>query len=290
MPTIPPIPPEIARPVRAVYGSGNLYLRIGDELDAIVAGLHVTGLLATERPTTPGVPVLAFATYFQYAEGLADVQAADALRHRPEWKYALHLPVIAPVVPEDALCRFRQALWIDPVALREMEILVLRVEALARGVARPAGVREMLASICALNRLAWLYGAMDEALEMLAREHRERLGEMARPYWYTLYRAVAPEASNWANKDIAEALSLTIGADICYLLRRVADEGAVEPASQRELLALDKVWGEQFEKHDTGEIVLRPYCRFCAAGSPGKVTGTGYRSGLCAGGGEYGES
>lgn len=288
MPTIPPIPPEIARPVRAVFGSSNLYLQIGDQLDAIVAGLHVTGLLATERPTTPGVPVLAFAAFFQYAEGLADVQAADALRHRPEWKYALHLPVIAPVVPQDALCRFRQALWVDPVALREMEGLVLRVGALVHGVARQVGVREMLASICSLNRLVWLYGAMDEALEMLAREYPDRLGAMARPYWYTLYRAVAPQASRWANRDVAEALSLTIGADICYLLRQVTDEGDGELASRRELLALDRVWGEQFEKNDTGQIGLRPYCSFCAAGSPGKVTGC--LSGLCAGGGEYGEN
>lgn len=283
MQAIPPIPQEIARSAKAVYGSSNFYLRLGDQLDTILAGLHVTGLLAAERPGTPGVPVQALVTYFQYAEGLSDVQAVDALRHRPEWKYALHLPVIAPIMPESALCRYRQGLLIDPVALREIEVLTFRLQSLANRPTRQEDAREMLAAICSLNRLVWLYEAMDSALEMLAREQPARLGEMARPYWYTLYRAVAPEASNWANQDVSKALSLTIGADICYLLQRVAADGGGGLESRPELVALERLWSTQFEKNRTGQIGLRPYCSFCAAGSPGKVSG--FVPGLCAGGG-----
>lgn len=280
----PPIPQELARAVRAVYASSNFYVRVGDQLGAILAGLHVTDLLAVERPTTTEVPILALTTYFQYAEGLSDMQAVDALRHRQEWKYALHLPVIAPTVHENALCRYRQGLWIDPVAQRVMGLLVSRLQTLAPGMPRKPDLCEMLSSICSLNRLTWLYAAMDSALEMLARHHLEKLGEIARPYWYTLYRAAAPEAGSLANKETAAALSLRIGADIDYLLQRITADGSVELANQPELVALSTVWGEQFGQHDAGQMELRPFCSFCAARNP--ANDSGYIPDLGAGGGD----
>ena len=36
---------------------------------------------------------LALVTIFQFAEGLCDRQAADAVRARIDWKYALRLPL-----------------------------------------------------------------------------------------------------------------------------------------------------------------------------------------------------
>jgi transposase len=267
MPPIPAVPPEIARPVRAVFGSNNFYLRVGDQLEALLAELRTASLMAVERPLLPDVPVLALVTCFQYAEGLSDVQAADALRTRLEWRYALHLPVVTPVIAETAFCRYRQDLLVDPVALREMGALAQRLNQL--GFAQPL-VRvasELLPSICALNRLLWLYQAMERAVELLASRQPEWLGAIARPYWYTLYRAVESRAGNWANKTAAEAMSLTIGADICYLLETMASAGDIELAQRRELLALAKQWEEQFMVDAAGEIRLRPYCDFCSAGS-----------------------
>ncbi|MDT8305356.1 MAG: transposase [Anaerolineae bacterium] len=211
------------------------------------------------------VPVLALVTYFQYAEGLSDVQAADALRSRLEWKYALHLPVITPVVPETALCRYRQDLFVDPVALREIRKLVQRLAEVQNGQRGESDVLQMLSTICSLNRLVWLYQAMDEALAVLARREPAWLGEVARPYWYTLYRTIAPQAGDWAGKEVTDRLSLTIGADILYLLEKIEAVADSELSSQRAIAVLERMWGEQFERDDAGEIQLRSTCGFCSA-------------------------
>jgi transposase len=287
MQTIPSIPPEIVRSVRAVFGSSNFYLLVGDQLAAILAGLHVTGLLAAERPAALGVPVLALVTYFQFVEGLSDMQAADALRSRQEWKYALHLPVIAPVIPEADFCLYRQEVLVDPVALRELEALFFRLNRLDCRQPPLPEIPKILASICSLNRLLWLYEAMDSALKLLAGRHQEWLGEVARPYWYTLYRTVAPGAGSWAHQEVADGLSLTIGADICYLLRRIEAAAERDLAAQGEILALQKLWQEQFAPDESGRIGLRQRCAFCGAGSAGASVGE--VPGCTAGGGGYGE-
>lgn len=270
MPSIPAVPPEIARPVRAVFGSNNFYLRVGDQLETILDAVRTANLMTIDRPLMAEVPVLALVTFFQYAEGLSDVQAADAMRTRLEWKYALHLPVVMPVVPEAALCRYRQELLFDPVALREMEALAKRLSRLGHMQLTVPVKSQLLRSVCALNRLLWLYQAMERAVELLARRQPEWLGEIARPYWYTLYRAVEPRAGNGADKEVAEAMSLTIGADIRYLLETVETAGETELAQRPELLALAKRWEEQFEVDAAGEIRLRPYCGFCSASGHGQ--------------------
>jgi transposase len=258
-------------------------LLVGDQLETILSGLHVTGLLASERPISGEVPVLALVTCFQFIEGLSDMQAANALRTRQEWKYALHLPAIAPVVPEEAFCAYRQDLLVDPVARREMQVLTFRLNRLDGKQPPLPEVRQMLASICSLNRLLWLYQAMDNALNLLASRHAEWLGQVARPYWYTLYRAVAPDAGNWAQQEVADALCLSIGADICYLLQRISAAGDRDLADQTVITSLRRLWAEHFAPDETGRIGLSQRCASCGAGSPGKSFGV--VRGCTAGGG-----
>ena len=51
-------------------------------------------LVAAKPAEAPGR--LALATVLQYVEGLSDRQAADAVRGRIDWKYALGLSLIDP--------------------------------------------------------------------------------------------------------------------------------------------------------------------------------------------------
>src|SRR5437870_7467146 len=53
---------------------------------------------------------LALVTVMQFAEGLADAQAADAVRARIDWKYALALELTDPGFDSSVLCEFRQRL------------------------------------------------------------------------------------------------------------------------------------------------------------------------------------
>src|SRR5689334_6644102 len=90
------VPAETARIARAAFPKGNLYLKLRDEL-----GTVFTDDLFTEFFSERGCPAtsparLALVTLFQFAEGLPDRAAADAVRSRIDWKYALDLALDDP--------------------------------------------------------------------------------------------------------------------------------------------------------------------------------------------------
>ena len=85
--TIPDVPLEMVRVVRAVFPKGNISIHLRDTLGAI----SQDGLFADVYPGR-GQPAyapwrLALVTVFQCMENLTDRQAADAGRSRLDWKY-----------------------------------------------------------------------------------------------------------------------------------------------------------------------------------------------------------
>jgi transposase len=83
---IRPVPEETAHVARAAFPHGNPWLRLRDELGTIYTDETFAPLFATHgRPAE--VPWrLALVTVLQFAEGLSDRQAADAVRARLDWK------------------------------------------------------------------------------------------------------------------------------------------------------------------------------------------------------------
>jgi transposase len=82
------LPEETARVARAAFPKGNAYLRLSDALGPIYANPQFAGLFP--KVGQPGIAPaqLALVAIFQYAEGLSDAQAAEAVRGRLDWKYA----------------------------------------------------------------------------------------------------------------------------------------------------------------------------------------------------------
>ena len=87
-------------------------------------GQFVTLFLRRGQPAeAPGR--LALATVLQYVEGLSDRQAADAVRGRIDWKYALGLSLTDPGFDHTVLSEFRSRL-IDGGAERLLLDTLLR--------------------------------------------------------------------------------------------------------------------------------------------------------------------
>jgi transposase len=82
---IAPIPPETDRVARAAFPKGNRYLRVADALDSLFADEAFLALFPTHGQ--PALPPwrLALVTLLQFAEGLSDRQAANAVRRRIDW-------------------------------------------------------------------------------------------------------------------------------------------------------------------------------------------------------------
>ena len=100
--------PETTRQVaRAAFPKGNLYLRLRDELGTLYTDEDFAALYPSQgRPTLPAWP-LALVTVLQFLENLSDRQAAEAVRARIDWKYALGLDLTDAGFDFSALSEFR---------------------------------------------------------------------------------------------------------------------------------------------------------------------------------------
>ncbi|MFD8601439.1 IS1182 family transposase [Streptomyces globisporus] len=90
------VPEETARVARAAFPKGSLAMRIRDELGELFPDADFAGLYpARGKPAwSPGR--LALVSIMQFAEGVWDRQAADAVRGRLDGKYLLGLELVDP--------------------------------------------------------------------------------------------------------------------------------------------------------------------------------------------------
>src|SRR5512142_1293168 len=107
----PSIPASTIRAARALYGRGNLYLRLGDRLNHLIARLD-QGLFS-EQLVNNKTAMLAVLTIIQYVENLTDVEMTEAIQLRMDLRYALHLATPSPRFDPRSLCNFRSRILSD---------------------------------------------------------------------------------------------------------------------------------------------------------------------------------
>jgi transposase len=90
------IPAETARVARAAFPKGCLAMRARDELGALCTDEQFAELFAARGRPAWSPARLALVLVLQFVEGLTDRQAADAVRGRLDWKYALGLELCDP--------------------------------------------------------------------------------------------------------------------------------------------------------------------------------------------------
>lgn len=256
MSTMPPIPKEIARRAQAIFGSSNFYLRLGNKLETVLEPIR-SHLLLNETPGFEGpVPSLALVSFFQYMEGLCDTQAADALRTRIDWQYALHTPVRFPVLHPQGLCTYRNWLVNDAAAQQEFQALIDELAQLEppAGDATPVRTKQLLASICATNRVKWVYNATHDAVAALAGNWPLWLEQIALPHWYTFYRNQPASSLNHEEQDI-------MAQDAHYLLQMIQGAGKTELSNLPEVKALELVCRQQLVWSQTQPAQFLPACR-----------------------------
>ena len=107
---IAPVPEMTALIARAAFRKGNLYMRLRDELGTLYTDEDFANLFPSRGQ--PALPAwrLALVTVMQFLENLPDRQAADAVRARIDWKYALGLELTDPGFDYSVLSEFRDRL------------------------------------------------------------------------------------------------------------------------------------------------------------------------------------
>lgn len=105
---IAPIPEETARVARAAFTKGNTYMQMREVLGAIYGDEQFAPLFAARGYPAQAPWRLALVTVMPFAEGLSDRQAAEAVRARIDWKYALGLELTDPGFDFSVLSEFRR--------------------------------------------------------------------------------------------------------------------------------------------------------------------------------------
>lgn len=255
--TIPPIPKETVRAANAIFGHSNFYVQIGEHLEAILESIEPPCSSQKGGYARGEGIIWALITFFQFAEGLTDVQAVDAVRTRTDWKFALHVSLMPATFRENALCEFRQRVLLDPVCQDQFQQLIDRLgmftPPLHNGIQHPK-VMELISLVCSLNRLDRVQQAMNSGLEILAVRYPDWLRKTALPHWYGRYNHHASHGFDEATLPGGQRFSMEeIGADIHHLLEEIHRSDLCEISELYEVKALDRVWSQQFQALDQAQ-------------------------------------
>ena len=166
-----PIPEETQRVDRAAFPRGNRYMQVADRLGPIYQDMQFSTLFPSRGQPAEAPARLALATLLQFAEGLSDRQAADAVRSRMDWKYVLGLDLADPGFDHTVLSEFRARLVTGKAAhlLLDTLLTLARTQGLlkTRGRQRTDSTH-VLAAIRVLNRLERVGETLRAALNSLA--------------------------------------------------------------------------------------------------------------------------
>ena len=164
----PDVPELTARMARASSPKGNLAMRIREEFGEVYAAARFAAAFGVRgRPgISPGQ--LMMASVLQFSENLTDRQAAEAVRDRMTWKYALGLELEDPGFDASVLSEFRSRLVAGGLGSLALDALLERMARL--GLVRAGRQRtdsaHVLGAIRDLNRLE-LAGVIDPSRQQV---------------------------------------------------------------------------------------------------------------------------
>jgi transposase len=243
---IGPIPSETVRVARGAFPKGNQYLRVADALETLFTDDALLALFPTHGQPAHPPWRLALVTILQFAEGLSDRQAANAVRSRIDWKYVLRLELTDPGFDASVLSEFRARLIAGAAEslLFDTWLTWCRTRPLvkARGRQRTDSTH-IWAAVRALNRIEVVGETMRHALHTLAVVAPEWWRAASHPDWQDRYARRAEDDRLPTTHAARAALALTIGHDGRQLLSAV--DHAEAPPWLREIPAvaiLRRVW------------------------------------------------
>ncbi len=244
------IPEETARVARAAFPKGNPYMRMHDQLGPIYSNPMFAHLFPNNGQPAEDPARLALVLIMAFAEGLSDRQAADGVRSRIDWKFALALPLDDPGFDASVLSEFRSRLITGNAEHLLFDTLLDHLR--EHNLVKPGGRQRtdsthVLAAIHVLNRLECIGETLRHALNTLASLAPDWLRAWVPSVWFDRYSQRIDEYRLPPGKPERYALAEQIGMDGLQLLNAIF--APTTPAWLREVPAvqiLQRVWLQQF--------------------------------------------
>jgi transposase len=203
---------------------------------------------------------LALITLMQFSENLTDRQAADAVRGRIDWKYALGLALTDPGFDFSILSELRARLIVGAAEERLLTTMLDRFT--DRGLLKHRGHQRtdsthIVAAVRSLNRLEIVGETLHAALNTLAQVAPTWLRDHVTAEWFLRYGTSFSDDQQPQGKGERQTLAETIGRDGHHLLTEIYRDTA--PASLRAVAAVEtlrQVWVQQCSM-EAGEVQWR---------------------------------
>lgn len=253
-----PMPKETGEIGAKLLRPDSVYRLVGEEIFAQFNEADFADLYPAEGKPGYSPVILGFVSVFQYIEKYPDRQAAEALRMRLDWKYALHLPLDDQGLDFSVLSEFRDRLIKHQAEGWVFDRLVAAFR--AKGLIKERGKQRtdslaMLSKVRHLSRLELVVESLRLAIGAVLKADRAWGEAVIPPAWEARYG----ERFVLGRHDPAvwDAYEQSIGNEGQWFLQRVESEGA--PAELKhlpEVQVLKTVWAQQF-RAEAGQLVYQ---------------------------------
>ena len=270
------IPEQTARVARAAFPNPSRYMRMRDELGPLFADEDFADLFPRRGRPVVAPWRLALVTVMQFAENLTDRQAADAVRARLDWKYALSLELEDPGFDFSVLSEFRGRLLGGQAEGRLLDRMLelFEEEGLLDGGGRQrTDSTHVLGSVRELNRLEIVGETLHATLNALAqvaptwlRKHVdagwfERYGERFSDYRLPKVPGERRDLRELVGRDGMALLDAVYGPEAPDYLRAVPVVDVLRRVWVQHFYAEDgrPRWREQKDFPPSALVIYSPY-------------------------------
>jgi transposase len=247
------IPAETAALGKKILDENNPYRLIGDRLNDLIKDEDFSGLYTPIGGPALSPVILSLVLIFQSMEKLPDRAAAEAVKVRLDWKYALHLALDDEGFEWTNLSHFRQRLLRHGAEYLVFDRLLNKLVEL--GFVRRHGKQRtdathVLGLIAHLSRLEMVWETLRVTLQALHQQapdwHKQRIPET---FWQEYWVKRSDYRLN--QEEILHTLK-QVGADGWWLLQQLKQAPQAIQALP-EVQTMRTVWEQQFEVDQDGQ-------------------------------------
>lgn len=247
-----PIPDLTSQIAHASFPKGTLAMHVRDALGSIYQDTDFAELFPKRGRAAEAPWRLALVTVLQALENLSDRQAAEMVRGRLDWKYALSLPLDDEGFDASILTDFRQRLLEHGAQDRLLEpiLAVCREQGwLKAGGKQRTDSTWVIANVRGLSSLESVGESLRAALNEIAEVAPDWLLEIVSPDWFDRYVHRFELQRFPKEKSAQETLRRQVGEDSWHLLQAATHEQALQSVQACPSLArLQQVWNQHFER------------------------------------------
>ncbi len=247
------IPANTARVATAAFRKGTTVMRLRDAFGTLFRDEDFVSLFPTTGQPALAPWRLALVTVFQFLENLTDRQAADAVRGRVDWKYALGLELEDAGFDFSVLSEFRDRLIEGGSDQLLLDKLLEHFK--AKGLIKERGKQRtdstfVLANVRVMNRTELVGETLRAALNELAEVEPDWLRAAVPAAWFERYSHRVEEYRLPKSKTARDTYLLTVGEDGFTLLNAISQVTSEKLKELDKVKTLQAVWDRHYERKE----------------------------------------